>query len=78
MTNNTTILLVYTGGTIGMIKDAETGALSNVNFGLITEEVPELKRFNLEIETISFEKPIDSSAIRTEDWVKMAELIQVN
>lgn len=78
MSNSPKILLIYTGGTIGMIKDAETGSLSNVNFSLIKDEVPELKRFNLEIETISFEKPIDSSAIRTTDWVNIAQLIESN
>src|SRR5690606_24502262 len=69
------ILIIYTGGTIGMIKDPETAQLKSVNFDLIYDHVPELKRLNVELQTKSFEKPIDSSEINTEDWKKMAQLI---
>jgi len=72
------ILIIYTGGTIGMIKDAETAQLKSVNFDLIYDHVPELKRLNVELQTKSFEKPIDSSEINTSDWKKMAQLIYDN
>ncbi len=72
------ILIIYTGGTIGMIKDAETGHLSNVDFNHIYDHVPELKRLDIQLDTISFDHPIDSSEINTEHWDQLATLIQKN
>ena len=43
------ILLIYTGGTIGMMSNAETGALENFNFEHLLRYVPEIKQFNLNI-----------------------------
>ncbi|MFR6236894.1 MAG: asparaginase domain-containing protein [Parabacteroides distasonis] len=37
------VLLIYTGGTIGMIENPETGALENFNFDHLLKHVPELK-----------------------------------
>lgn len=72
------ILIIYTGGTIGMIKDPETAQLKSVNFDLIYDHVPELKRLNVDVQSKSFENPIDSSEINIEDWKKMAQLIYDN
>jgi len=73
----TNILVIYTGGTIGMIKDPETAQLKSVDFNLIYDHVPELKRLNVELTTKSFEKPIDSSEINIEDWKAMASMIEL-
>lgn len=72
------ILLVYTGGTIGMMKDAVSGALKAFNFGKLLQKIPELKLLDCDIETISFEKPIDSSNMNPEHWVAIAEIIEKN
>lgn len=72
------VLLVYTGGTIGMIEDVETGALRPFDFKHLFNQVPELKRLNIDIDFISFEKPIDSSNMSPNEWVKMAEIIESN
>ena len=72
------ILIIYTGGTIGMIEDAETGSLSNVDFDHIYDHVPELKRLDIELDTISFTDPIDSSEINTTHWCELSEMIQKN
>jgi L-asparaginase len=72
------ILLIYTGGTIGMMKDFETGALKAFNFSKLLQRIPELKLLDCEIETVSFEKPIDSSNINPELWDQMAAIIQEN
>jgi len=69
------ILLIYTGGTIGMVKDAYTGALKAFDFNKLSKGIPELKLVDCTIETISFEQPIDSSTMQIEDWKKMAEII---
>lgn len=75
--DNTKILLIYTGGTIGMITDPVTGALKPFDFSHITQEVPELKKFHCKIDTVSFEEPIDSSNMSPEIWLKLAEIIEV-
>ena len=49
------VLLIYTGGTIGMIENPETGALENFNFDHLLNHVPELKRFNYRISSYQFE-----------------------
>jgi L-asparaginase len=72
------ILLVYTGGTIGMIKDFETGVLKAFNFKQLLQKIPELKHLDCTIETVSFKKPIDSSNINPEKWVEIAEIIEGN
>lgn len=70
------ILLIYTGGTIGMVKDFKTGALKAFNFDQLLERIPELHLLECTIDTYSFEDPIDSSDMRPEHWVKMSEVIQ--
>jgi L-asparaginase len=69
------ILILYTGGTIGMKTDPGTGVLSPFQFDQIEEEVPELKKFNLDLRTVAFDPPIDSSNVTPEIWRKMARVI---
>ncbi len=78
MQSKPNILLVYTGGTIGMMKDFETGALKAFNFKKLLQKIPELKQLECNIETVSFEKPIDSSNMNREKWVKIAQIIEDN
>lgn len=73
---NRSILLIYTGGTIGMKQDPDTLALKPFNFNQILEEVPELKKFGCKIDTISFDPVIDSSDVQPEFWVKLANIIK--
>ncbi|WGD33525.1 asparaginase [Olleya sp. YS] len=70
------ILLIYTGGTIGMIKDPETGALRAFDFENLLVRIPELKLLDCSIKTYSFKKPIDSSNMEPEYWVQIAEVIE--
>ena len=72
------ILLIYTGGTIGMMKDFETGALKAFDFNQLLDKIPELKQLDCQIETFSFEKPIDSSNMNPEKWVQIAIVIEEN
>lgn len=72
------ILLIYTGGTIGMKKDFATGALKAFNFSKLLQRIPELKLLDCEIETISFDNPIDSSNMNPEKWVQLATIIEEN
>lgn len=72
------VLILYTGGTIGMIKDAVSAQLTNVDFNHIYDHVPELSRINADLETVSFEHPIDSSEIQVKDWISIASTIFEN
>lgn len=78
MQSKAKILLIYTGGTIGMMKDFETGALKAFNFGKLLQKIPELKQLDCDIETVSFDAPIDSSTMNPEKWVEIATIIEQN
>ena len=72
----TNILLIYTGGTIGMVKDYESGVLKAFNFNKLLKSIPELKQLECAIDTISFNRPIDSSDMHPDNWVEIAAMIQ--
>ena len=70
------ILIIYTGGTIGMIENPETGALENFDFEQFRHYVPEMRRFNYKIDALAFNPPIDSSDMEPRYWVKIAHIIR--
>lgn len=76
--SKTSVLLIYTGGTIGMIENPESGALEPFNFQHLTSNVPELKRLGFTISTIQFNPPIDSSEIEPDSWVQLVKIIADN
>ena len=78
MANKPNILIVYTGGTIGMIKDYKTGALKAFDFSRIIDKIPELEQLDCKIESISFDEPIDSSNMNTEYYINIVEIIEAN
>jgi len=78
MTTKPTILLIYTGGTIGMMKDYDSNALKAFDFSQISEKIPELQQLNCQIHTISFETPIDSSNMNTQYYMDIVEIIEKN
>lgn len=78
MINKPNILLIYTGGTIGMVKDFETNTLRAFNFDNLLVRIPEIKQLDCNISTYSFEEPIDSSNMSPEYWLQIANVIQDN
>ena len=78
MSNKPKILIVYTGGTIGMVKDYNTGALKAFDFSQISSKIPELQHLNCEITTISFSNPIDSSNMNVDYYIEIAQIISDN
>jgi L-asparaginase len=72
------IMIIYTGGTIGMVNDPATGALVPVNFSDISDQVPELKKFGCRIRSVSFDPVTDSSNMEPATWVKIADTIEKN
>lgn len=72
------ILLIYTGGTIGMKPDEKSGALVPFDFSGIYEEFPTLRRLSVDIEVYTMPKLIDSSNAHPSDWCAIAEVIRDN
>lgn len=72
------VLLIYTGGTIGMEKDYKTGSLRAFNFENIFEKLPEMNLIECEISVDSFQKPVDSSDMGPNEWKKIAGCIEEN
>jgi len=76
--SKTQILLIYTGGTIGMVKDYKSGALKSFNFDKLLKHIPELGQLDCHIDSVSFKNPIDSSNMNTMHWVSIATQIRDN
>ena len=72
------VLLIYTGGTIGMDENPQTGALEPLDFDHLVECVPEFKRISVKVDTHQFVPPIDSSDMQPANWVQIVEIIENN
>jgi L-asparaginase len=73
---DTSILIIYTGGTIGMVHDRVTRSLVPIDFRHISDHVPELLKFGFDLHSITFDPVKDSSNIDPVIWVKLAETIE--
>ena len=74
--NKSSLLLIYTGGTIGMKVDEQAQALKPFDFTQILEEVPELRKFTCKIDSCTFDPLIDSSDVEPSLWLSLAALIE--
>ncbi|MGQ9620026.1 MAG: asparaginase [Bacteroidales bacterium] len=72
------ILIIYTGGTIGMVNDPYKGSLVPIDFQHISDQVPELKKFGFRLDAVSIDPVLDSSDIEPGKWVRMADVIKDN
>ena len=72
------ILIIYTGGTIGMVQKTASGVLVPVKFDHIQEEVPDLNRLGYNLQVVAFSPPIDSSNMTPAIWIKIANTIERN
>lgn len=72
------ILIIYTGGTIGMVQRPEDGSLAPVNFDELSKEIPLLNKFGYNIDSITFDPVLDSSNIDTFFWAKLANIVDAN
>jgi len=75
-TTRPSILIIYTGGTIGMITKPATQSLVPVDFKEISSQLPELLKFDLNLSTFTFDPPVDSSNITPGFWIELAEVIE--
>ena len=78
MQDRPSVLIIYTGGTIGMMENQKTGALEAFDFNQLLENVPELKRFNYNFESYQFNPPIDSSDMEPSLWTDLVRIINQN
>ena len=78
MPKKTSVLLIYTGGTIGMMHDARSGELKPFDFKSLTQQIPELNKFDIELSSFSFKQPIDSSNMHPDVWIELAYTIKEN
>lgn len=72
------ILMIYTGGTIGMIENAETRALEPFDFNHLIDNVPKIRMLDYDIDNIQFSEPIDSSAMNPTHWGEIVSVIDKN
>ena len=73
---NASVLIIYTGGTIGMKEDPTDGTLKPFDFSQILAEVPELTKFGVKLDAYTFSPLIDSSDVEPGMWVSLAETIR--
>lgn len=78
MDTRTSVLIIYTGGTIGMVENPESGILEPFNFDHLLDNVPKLKQLGFSISTIQFNPPIDSSEIDPNCWCRLVRIIADN
>lgn len=72
----TKLLIIYTGGTIGMVNNPQTGALIPFDFEQIQQNVPEMVRLNYQLDVHSFDPILDSSNMHPDIWAKLARIIE--
>jgi len=78
ITEETSILIIYTGGTIGMIRDEETGVLKPFNFEKVYKQIPALERFHYKLDFHCFDPLLDSSNMNPDIWVALVSIIEEN
>ena len=72
------ILIIYTGGTIGMIENQQTGALEPFDFDHLIDNVPKIKMLDYQIDNVQVSPPIDSSDMSPDRWTEIACHIRDN
>ncbi|WP_394996098.1 asparaginase, partial [Emticicia sp.] len=72
------VLMIYTGGTLGMVYDTKSKSLVPFDFDQILVNVPELQRLEFELTILTLPKPIDSSNIRPNNWLELARIVKNN
>lgn len=69
------VLVIYTGGTLGMVYETKGKQLVPFNFEQVIEKVPEIRRLDFEITFLTLNEPIDSSNMNPEIWIELAQII---
>lgn len=72
------ILLIYTGGTIGMMAHPVTGELQSLRFDYIQQQIPEIQQLAIEVLSVSIAQPLDSSEMHPKQWIELTEIIEAH
>jgi L-asparaginase len=72
------VLVIYTGGTLGMVYERKNNQLVPFDFQQIIEKVPEISRLDFDITFLSLPEPIDSSNMNPEIWIELADIIRTH
>jgi L-asparaginase len=72
------VLIIYTGGTIGMVENPITKAHAPLNFAHLRSHVPELDLTHVTYNTVQFDPPLDSSNVSPEHWSRLAHIVADN
>lgn len=78
MSNRPKLLIIYTGGTIGMIENPVSRALEPFDFNHLIDNVPKIKMLDYEIDNFQFDVPIDSSDMKPSEWEEIARVVTDN
>lgn len=76
METERSVLVIYTGGTIGMFQDPETGILAPFDFDHLQLQIPEINQLPVTVNAVSFDKPIDSSNMDISHWARIAQMVE--
>lgn len=71
-------MLIYTGGTIGMMENPNTGELQPLKFDYIHQQIPEIQRLDVDVKPVSVSNPVDSSQMHPTHWVELVDIIEQN
>lgn len=72
------VLLIYTGGTIGMGRNPKTGALEPLDFNHLLTALPEFEQIETGVDVYTFSSPIDSSNVSPKEWAQIVRIISDN
>jgi L-asparaginase len=77
-TNNPagSVLVIYTGGTLGMVYDRQSGQLMPFDFSQVIDRVPEMQRLDFDVSLLTLDPILDSSDMKPAVWVRLAETIR--
>jgi L-asparaginase len=75
---STSVLMIYTGGTLGMVYDRTGRHLVPFDFSQMNDRLPELNRFDFQLTVVALDQPIDSSNVMPDHWLQWAHLIRGN
>jgi len=78
VSESASVLIIYTGGTIGMVADPVSGSYRPFDIEHLIAGIPELAQFDVKIDTISFDPPVDSADLKPEIWVRLADTLKAN
>lgn len=69
-------MIIYTGGTIGMINQPGSRSLTPFDFEQILRHIPEIDKFGIKFTPATIHPVVDSSNIKPATWIRIAEIIE--